>query len=286
MAHSSTRSVVSSSRIDHFSRALMVLVLATWSLFLTWQPALSDDVQVQPTSFIAPLEQRRPYRLIVIGDSVGANLADGLRWTFRRDDNVKVRKRTKAGTGFVRTDQYNWQRVIHRIARRKKADIIVMLNGGNDRQDLRVRGRRYVRFTPKWRAAYIQRLDRAARLLRKSGTAVYWVGLPNVRSSRMSRDYVRFNSYYKQVSRKYGLKYIDIRDLFLTRTGGYSDFGRDLRGRRTRLRSRDGIHLTNAGSKVLGRYIADRILDDMPRRVSKPAKTSDARTYARKKVTQ
>ncbi len=286
MTIASSRSVAAVLRPERSCSMVFTLLLATWVLMFTWQPSLGADGEVHPTSFIAPLERDRPYRLVVIGDSVGANLADGLRWTFRRGRNVKVRKQTKAGTGFVRTDVYNWQRVIRRLARRRKADIIVMLIGGNDRQDMRVRGRRHERFSKSWRIEYVKRLETAARMLRKSGAAVYWVGLPNVRSRRMSRDYTRFNADYERVSQRYGLKYIDIRHLFVTRNGGYSDYGKNLDGRRVRLRDRDGIHMSNSGSKLLGRYIADHIENDMPRKGNRSANAGSTTRFVRKRISQ
>jgi len=262
----------------------LVTVLALW--VATTQPSKAADAEVATSSYIAPLSGKKNYRLVVIGDSVGANLADGLRWTFRRRDGVKVKKQTKAGTGFVRTDVYNWPRAIRRLVRRGRTDIIVILVGGNDRQDMRVRGRRHERFSKKWWAEYRKRLDKAASMLNSSGAAIYWIGLPNVRSRRMTRDYENFNRLFERIANKYNFRFIRIKRLFERNGRGYSDYGRGLSGKRVRLRSRDGIHMSTRGSKLLGRYVADHILEDMPRRTALRGQVQKSTQYVKKRASQ
>lgn len=284
MSHITACRLMNNSMCEILVVQLVALSALLFCLFAANPPAFAAEATVQPTSFIAPLPRSRAYRMVVIGDSVGANLADGLRWSLRRKGKIRVKKMTKAGTGFVRTDVYNWPRMIRRLSRRRKADIIVILIGGNDRQDMRVKGRRYERFSDRWHQAYVNRLHNVAELLRASDAAVYWVGLPNVRSRRMSRDYKVFNRYYRRISKRYGFKYLESRQLFETRSGGYSDYGKDLRGRRVRLRDRDGIHMSSAGSKLLGRYVADEIMNDMPQRTSSAARVKNSTRYARKRL--
>ncbi|MEO0619628.1 MAG: DUF459 domain-containing protein [Pseudomonadota bacterium] len=272
-----------------FAAGLMVAAASVWhgaTLAYATEPDAAASVAagaVTVTSgMIAPTSSRDRQRLVVIGDSVGANLADGLKWAFRRSKIIKVSKRTKAGTGLARPDVYNWPRALRRVVRRERPDILVLLIGGNDRQDMRHKGRRYERFSKPWSREYVRRLERFADQLEESGAQIFWIGLPNVRSARMTRDYHRFNAWVRKAARARGQRFIPIRHLFETNGGGYSAYGRSVRGKRVRLRSRDGIHMSRHGSYLMGRYVAQEIMSDLPARIVGTASAKRAEAARRK----
>lgn len=219
------------------------------------------DAAGQPSA--KALTGKPPYQLYVLGDSFASELGDGLKWALRDGKAVLVHKRTKAATGLIRDDTYDWFKVVRNILTEDKPHIIVIAIGGNDRQDVRVGSKRYERFTKPWRAEYLKRVERLASLLGSSGAAVYWVGLPNVRSQQMTRDYGRFNGYFKDAARKHGITYIDMAKLFAGSNGSYVAYGKALDGQTRRLRDTDGIHLTNVGAQKLGEYVARTIRADM-----------------------
>lgn len=245
--------------------AFVGLVILAQAL-LGARPAWSENQNsAHAGAYLQELPSDRPYNLYVFGDSFAAEMADGVKWAMRENKRVVVRKSTKAATGLVRNDIYDWLQVVSDIKSREQVDIAVISIGGNDRQDIRVDGRRLERFTPKWREEYMKRIDRMADLLQKDHSAVYWVSLPNVRSKRMSKDYRHFNSYFRQVAAKRGIEFIDITKVFLGKDGGYTPYGKGLNGRITRLRDADGVHLTSVGAKLLGRFVAKRIRADIDR---------------------
>lgn len=214
-------------------------------------------------SYIKPLTREQPYRLYVFGDSFAANLADGLKWALRGRKDVSVVKRTKAATGLVRDDVYDWMDVIRNALNRREPQIVVIAMGGNDRQDMRVKGRRLERFSEPWRTEYRKRVDELLSLLSESDAAVYWVGLPAVRSTQMTRDYRRFNTYFREATHRHGMVFVGIDELFAGENGSYTAYGKALDGRVRRLRDGDGIHMTMAGSQKLGEFVARRIRTDL-----------------------
>lgn len=213
--------------------------------------------------YIDAVPKGERYRLYVLGDSLAANLADGLIWALRDVKDVKVIKQTKAATGLVRDDVYNWTRFVAELLENERVDIAVIAIGGNDRQDIRAEGKRYERFTPPWRGEYRQRVASFMRVLDDKGPAVYWVGLPRVRSKRMSKDYQRFNAHYGEIARAHGIKFIDIFDRFRSASDGYTAYGRGIAGEVTRLRDGDGIHFTLVGARKLGQIVAEEIRRDL-----------------------
>ena len=139
----------------------------------------------------------RPVIVAVIGDSIATELGRGMQKLFAHDRHVRVIKRTKFSTGLVRTDYFNWNRAAARFLARHRVDKIVVVMGGNDRQSVNVGHRRLERFSRAWRRDYRRRVAHFMRILKRAHAKVYWVGLPQVASREMTRDYRILNSIYQ-----------------------------------------------------------------------------------------
>lgn len=238
------------------------LIISLTALAAMVQPGQGASDAASQT-YINNLPEGQRYRLYVLGDSFASELADGLKWAFRQQEEVRVIKHTRPATGLVRDDTYDWFQSVRDMLNEEKADIVIVALGGNDRQDIRIDGRRLERFSPAWRSEYLRRIERFTALLRKSNAAVYWVGLPLVRSKRMSNDYRQFNSYYRDIATSQEMKFINIEQLFRSKSGQYTAYGKGLGDRTRRLRDRDGIHFTVVGAKKLGQFVAGKIHRDI-----------------------
>jgi hypothetical protein len=208
-------------------------------------------------------EITKPYHMKVIGASMADQLATGLLWEFKGDKLFRISQSTKAATGLVRADVYNWQDQLEEIVKDDNIDIIVVALGGNDRQSFFHKRRRLRRFSVLWRAEYLRRLQKFMRTLTSNVPVVYWVGLPIVRSARATNDYNRLNRYFRDVGGPLGVRYLDIYDKFANEAGKYTSYGKSLAGRKRRLRQRDGVHFTMAGARVLGKVVGDLIRADL-----------------------
>lgn len=234
--------------------------------------AKAEKLAQASAGHIDPLPNGRRYRLYVLGDSLAANLADGLVWALRDVRDVQVIKRTRAATGLVRHDVHDWTRSVAELVEDEKVEIAVIAIGGNDRQDIRVGGKRYDRFSASWRKEYRRRVGRFMRALGRKRAAIYWVGLPPVRSRQMTRDYQRLNALYRDLADSHGIRFIDTFGRFRSASGGYTAYGKGLDGATTRLRDGDGIHFTLEGSRMLGGLVADEIRRDL--RAARPARSA------------
>ena len=193
----------------------------------------------------------------VVGDSIANELGKGMQSLYYRSQHVRVVKKTRFSTGLVRTDYYNWYAVLPPFLRYYRPDVIAVNIGGNDRQNLTVNGRRLERFSRPWLRAYEDRVERFMALLKRTGARVYWVGLPQVRSPRMTRDYRTLNQIYRRQAAKHDFTYVSIWDKFASAQGRYTPYGRGIDGRERRLRKADGIHFTGAGQLRLAADVAD-----------------------------
>jgi hypothetical protein len=96
-------------------------------------------------------------------------------------------------------------------------------------------------------------------MFRDKKIPLVWVGLPILRSERLSGDALAFNEFYRAYAEKAGATYIDIWEAFADEGGHYSAFGPDINGQTVRLRAGDGVHFTKAGARKLAHFVEPAI---------------------------
>ena len=85
-------------------------------------------------SYINPFPTGDRYRILVIGDSLGDGLWQGLYRAFEEDKNLEFTNRSKASGGLVRTDSNNWDSQLADIMKNDTFQIAVVMFGANDDQ--------------------------------------------------------------------------------------------------------------------------------------------------------
>ena len=197
--------------------------------------------------------------VLVVGDFLGAGLAEGLTVAFEQNPRIKVVDRTKGSSGFVRDDYYNWpQKIPEMIDAEKPAAVVVML-GANDRQQMRVGDVREPPRSESWTKEYTLRTGALAKAISDKKTPFIWVGVPAFKSSKMLSDMLAFNDIYRTAVEGVSAEFVDIWDGFVDENGAYVSTGPDVNGQPVRLRSDDGINLTGPGKRKLA-FFAEKPL--------------------------
>ena len=117
--------------------------------------------------------------------------------------------------------------------------------------------------TDEWDALYGQRVEAFIKKLRAKKLAVYWVGLPIMRSPDESDEAEDLNEVYREKSFINGAKFIDTWSGFTDESGRYSAFGPDMSGQVRRLRADDGMHFTSRGYLKLAHFAEKEIRRDL-----------------------
>jgi hypothetical protein len=177
---------------------------------------------------------------------------------FAKNSRIRVIRKTKFATGLVRTDYYDWNDEVREFLAKHNPDVIVVVMGGNDRQALRQRGRRYDPLSKRWQALYQGRVSRFMDHIKRERARVYWVSLPPVRSDKLSHAYRVMNRIYRREAARHRFQYVDVWDAF-AKNGAYSSFGQSLRGVKRKIRMDDGQHFTPIGRLVFAATVARQI---------------------------
>jgi len=239
-----------SVRLTHLAAAARIGIFAVFVFLVAAGAAAAARADTMLSA------RARHLTVAVIGDSVAHDLARGMESLFDDSRRIRVIRQTKFATGLVRTDYYDWNAVASAFMRMHNPDIVLVVIGGNDRQDIRAHGRRYDPLSKGWIVQYEHRVAHFMKNFQRRHAKVYWVSLPPVRSRKLTHAYRVLNRIYAREARRHGFRYVDVSDKFATPHGAYSSFGESLEGVRRQLRMNDGEHFTPVGRLVFAAYVA------------------------------
>lgn len=206
------------------------------------------------TAVASVVKTENSQSILVMGDFIASGLADGLKTAYKADPNISIIKKTRGSSSLARPDFYDWFSAVPQLVGEVNPKMIVFGIGASDRQDLKVDGKS-VRFdTDPWWVEYRKRVADLALLLKQQNVPVLWVGVPSFKFTKMTADVLAFNGIYRNEIEKVGGNFVDIWEGFVDENGKFIYTGSNIKGQQVRLRSSDGINLTNAGKRKLAFY--------------------------------
>jgi hypothetical protein len=211
-------------------------------------------------SYINPFPTGDRYRILVLGDSLGEGLWTGLYRNFEDDNTIEFVKHTRPNGGLLSS---TWESDLADALKDGTFQIAVVMYGANDDQSMKVGGDWVKVGSDPWRQAYGERVEAVIKKLRAANLAVYWVGLPIMRSPTQSADAQMMNEVYREKAFINGAKYVDIWNGFMDEGGRFSAYGPDLTGQARRLRADDGVLFTMRGNVKLAGYVEKELRRDL-----------------------
>lgn len=233
------------------------------------QPAPEGPAESFRTASLPP-PIRRPVRLnvygtfnpenvLLLGDSMMLEgLGPQLQRKLRDIKGLTVNRAGRYGTGLCRLDVFDWLAYFGETLDKYQPDLVILTLGANDPQDIVNAGKKRVFLgTDEWNDIYADRVAELLRLAEIRGTQVFWVGLPIMGKQPYGRRVAGINEVTSEVcSAAANCRFWDSWLSVADGRGRYATFLRDERGRSQRVRSKDAIHLTEYG----GRLMAEKFL--------------------------
>ncbi|AIC28942.1 SGNH family esterase protein [Rhizobium etli bv. mimosae str. IE4771] len=202
-------------------------------------------------------------KILIVGDFLASGLGDGLTAAFETSPGVVVEARGNVSSGLVRDDYYDWPGQLPKMIDELKPAMVVVMIGANDRQQMVTDTAKEKFRTDGWFAEYRRRVLSFGKEVTDRKIPLLWVGLPAFESDQMTADAVQMNQLYRNQVESIGGEFVDIWDGFVDENSNFIVTGSDVNGQQVRLRTSDGINLTQAGRRKLAFYVekpARRIL--------------------------
>ncbi|WP_373537713.1 DUF459 domain-containing protein [Microcoleus sp.] len=218
-----------------------------------------------------------PYRkFLFIGDSVMFDLGIQLQYTLKNKYNIADTKLDyKVSSGLNRIDYYDWYARTSKIIQDYRPDVVIILFGGNDPQDIiDSQGKYRAILTPEWQKAYQERVDKYAKLLGSSSVRkVYWIGQSNSNKSPYIKAFPVMNNIYKNAKKASPkIEFISTWETF-AESGKFVPVVADKSGKRGYVKISDGVHFTSHGSKIISDVIVDKMVADKILKSPQPPKS-------------
>jgi len=240
-----------------------LLAVATCFVAITTLPGSLRAQEDWGASYITPFPQNDVYRMQVIGDWMAEGLFSAVNEAFRSDTRVRLPSRIHSLNGLIRMRPEDFFKFEESV-KSEPMHIAILMLGIGDRIPLRAPdGRRVNVGSDEWKEEYGRRVDRVIRALKRSGAAVYWVGLPIVRRPDMDEDVRMLNSVFRERALLNNVKFIDVYDTFADEAGHFTQYGPDLTGKQRLLRAEDGVALTTVGNRKLAYFVEREIKRDL-----------------------
>lgn len=206
-----------------------------------------------------------PLRLYIAGDSDAGNLGPPLQRELEQTGLVDSTLEYKVSSGLTRPDFFDWPAKLQSDVARLNPDTVVVTFGGNDAQDMTIDGRSTPVDSSEWRTEYGRRVGAVMDFLSADGRTLVWVGIPNAKSgSFRARLEVLEQVTRAEAEKRPQVKYVDVWNLFVGRSGGYADWIIDPRDNQGKLvRADDGFHLNQTGADILALTVAEVVREDM-----------------------
>jgi hypothetical protein len=213
-------------------------------------------------------QPQEPIKVLMLGDSLartgfGALVEKGLD----AHPQVTCYRKGKSASGLARPDFFNWMDESRKQLDFRKPDIVVVIMGGNDGQDLTTKsgkGKRVHWNTYEWKVAYRKRMDDFLAQAGAGDRQVIWLGLPQMGMRSLEKKLVTIREIQKAAVLALGDKgvYVETTPFLVNEEGNLKEYGK-VRGKKQKIRAEDRIHFTMSGSQFLADFVVPEILNQI-----------------------
>jgi len=215
-------------------------------------PLAAQVPRVTALAPLPPIEAGKPRVVALAGDSM---MAVGISATLLRlaadHQNLRMVKVFRSGTGLARPEVFNWQDEYPAMLGAEKPDVVIVAIGANDGQGFVVDGKVLAYGSVEWQKVYQARLASYLAMVGAGGARVVWVGLPPMRVPVYDEKIRTINRIaYTVVSQDPQGTWWNPVQYVGDEAGRYREFVTLANGHNLRIRSADGIHLSDEGASL------------------------------------
>jgi len=217
-------------------------------------PAVTPEAFDPVTLGLPAPPKRTLHTLLITGDSMSmpldANLAQ------RLVSHVHVIQDPHIGTGISNSQIVDWGKLSASQVHGDHPDAVVVFIGANEGFPMAGPGGKQIQCCgAPWAAIYAERVRIIANYYRQGGHArVYWITLPDQREAARESIARVVNAAIEVGVQPWASQVRVIESVPIFTPGGYRD-AMPIAGVNTIVRESDGVHLNDAGSKLLAGYV-------------------------------
>lgn len=211
-----------------------------------------------PTTTTSVPTPAGPFRVLMIGDSLGEDLGAQLVNQWTPGGTVTVNMAAQGDTGLVNQAYYNWPAQTAALLASGHPQLVVAMFAANDGQGMDLANGAVSFGTPAWTFAYGQRVSQIVSECTAGGAYVLWVGEPAMQNPTLNAEVQAINAIDDRVvSAMPGAIYLDPNPVLSP--GGQFQPNAPAPLGDTTTRTPDGVHLTSDGAGLLAKAAAQAV---------------------------
>ena len=233
------------------------------------EPAVAAEVAAEPET---PALPETPKKVLILGDSLAATgFGALLERKLDAHPSIECARKAKSATGLARPDFYDWEAEAKKQVEAKTPDLVVVIMGGNDGQDLTPKsgkGKRVAWKSEGWNSAYKGRVNDFLKEIGVDQRKVLWLGLPKSELNSFEQKLTVIRQIQSEAVTELGEAgtYLDTTPFLTDSKGALLESATVGKRKDQDLREDDGIHFTMAGSE----FFADKVYPEVLRALGVP----------------
>jgi hypothetical protein len=194
----------------------------------------------------------QPLKVWLAGDSLMGTIAESFIDKTGGNALINAGSDFRIGTGLARPDVYDWPGAIAHEVATAKPDVVILVFGANDDQDIEADGHRLSLQSTEWQQEYAKRVNQILDETADGVRQVIWLGLPAVRRPRLNQTKDYINDAVKGALPKHpNVSYVDLGPLLDGPGNSFTTYLTTAGGNAVTVREADGIHITKAGADLV-----------------------------------
>ena len=214
-----------------------------------------------------PAVPETPKKVLILGDSLAATgFGALLERKLDAHPSIECARKAKSATGLARPDFYDWESEARKQVEANTPDLVVVIMGGNDGQDLTPKsgkGKRVAWKSDGWNTAYKTRVSDFLKEVGVDQRKVLWLGLPKSEINSFEQKLTVIRQVQSEAVAELGDAgtYLETTPFLTDSKGTLLDKATVGKRKDQELREDDGIHFTMAGSE----FFADKVYPEVLR---------------------
>jgi hypothetical protein len=208
---------------------------------------------------VTTLPSTRHCTILEIGDSLGADLGEGLHVQLERNPAATLIVKTTLATGLTNAWYYNWPAHLKKFLSKYRPQVLIVFLGANDEQAMVVNGQAAPFDTRAWRSEYASNVSTVIKEAAAANCVVMWVGMPIMNPFGYRQKMQVINTIFSDASQKMpGATFVPTWNFMADAKGSFR-FNARVNGKLQPIRTADGIHLTYMGQNLLATYVVTQL---------------------------
>jgi hypothetical protein len=203
------------------------------------------------------------HSVLLVGDSLAHGLAMAMERDLKAREGVTFSYLAKVSSGLTSPNVLNWEKTARMLIEKETPDLVLIMMGVNDANNHIRDGKQLHQVgTAEWAEAYEGKIESFLRVVSAGRARVCWIGVPVVREEWLQNRVLMANLAARKACGKVANCYfIDTVEALCDEHQKYTNYLREPNGSNVRIRAKDGIHFSMAGSSLLSRHVLSKLQD-------------------------